>query len=428
MPYNIKDHEFSTPQSYDEYSKQRLEQKEKERKEKEQEKKQKEKEQEMANYNALVQAAQNSARAKPTVSAYQPKKPASAPANVTFKPVMVDNIPAPKENLPKTNNNATGGTDVKPGSSAGDGKGDGSETGTNNKTDTGNGTSDAVVDLLQMFYSMTGGNDSGGQGSGWVSDFNKTYKNNNTQAMKQSQTLSDNIYSHLNNLTSLYQDLYTDQKTFNPLDADWAKEIMSYYGVQSGAAANNARASGAADNAGNIDSYAAANAERQRLSTLNAGMNSIFGMSQNRFNNMLSTLQSIGVDTTNLFGVEQQNVQSALSHAGDTGSLAVSANEAQLAADAQYNQTLSNLMASLMGAGTVDGSTDQEETIPSYPDYDAIEFAVRVLVESGDYDLSDEEGITKELVKNYPEFLNHENAIRTAIRWMQGPQPPQGTK
>lgn len=236
-----------------------------------------------------------------------------------------------------------------------------------------------------------------GQGNGGVlPDLTATFKTNNEQAMKQSQTLSDNIYGKLSGLESLYKDLYNDQKNYNPLEADWAKELLSYYGIESGEAADNARASGAADNAGNVDSYAAANAERQRLSTLNAGVNSVSGMSQNRFNNMLSTLQSLGVDTTNLFGVEQQNVQAALENAGKTGNILTSVNETQTAADQASNQLILDLMTAL-NAGTAGtekasglDSSVVEELLPSiyevYPDAnedDVVNMLVAQLVEDG---------------------------------------------
>lgn len=265
------------------------------------------------------------------------------------------------------------------------------DTSTKTETDKG-GTED---DPIQQYVDLIS------KGNSSVPDLMAAFKTNNEQAMKQSQTLSNNVYSKVNDLTALYKDLYNDQKTYNPLEADWAKQLLSYYGIESGEAADNARASGAADNGGNIDSYAAANAERQRLSKLNAGVNSISGMSQNRFNNMLSTLQSIGVDTTNLFGVEQKNTQAALENAGTTGNLAVSEGETQTAADLQNNQLIADLMAAVNGGtsesgeeGSNQGLVGTEGTIvrllpaiyeeyPDASDADVISMLVNQLVEEG---------------------------------------------
>lgn len=206
-------------------------------------------------------------------------------------------------------------------------------------------------DLLEQLAGML----KDGSSSSTVPDLMAAFKTNNEQAMKQSQNLSNQLGGYGKQFFDLGKDLYYDQKNYYPLEADWAKQLLSYYGIESGEAADGARAAGAADNGGNIDSYAAANAERQRLSKLNAGVNSISGMSQNRFNNMLSTLESIGVNTANLFGVEQKNVQAALENAGTTGNLAVSAGETQTAADLQGNQDLLSLYASLYGGGTTEG-------------------------------------------------------------------------
>jgi hypothetical protein len=244
------------------------------------------------------------------------------------------------------------------------------------------------------------------------------FKTNNEQAMKQSQNLSNQLGGYGKQFFDLGKDLYYDQKNYNPLEADWAKQLLSYYGIESGEAADGARAAGAADNGGNIDSYAAANAERQRLSKLNAGVNSISGMSQNRFNNMLSTLESIGVNTANLFGVEQKNVQAALENAGKAGDLAVSAGETQTAADLQGNQDLLSLYASMYGVGTTEGEDSGYDYTKNPPSEADVRATINALVESGAYDINDIDGIVEHMTKNYPEFSNWEGWIRSQHKRM----------
>ncbi len=266
-------------------------------------------------------------------------------------------------------------------------------------------------DLTQKFDDLFSNSSSS------IPDLLAAFETNNKQAMNQSQTLSDNIYNREKDIYGLGEDLYYDQKNFNPLKADWAKQLLSYYGIESGEAADNARATGAADNAGNVDSYAAANAERQRLAKLNAGVNSISGMSQNRFNNMLSTLQSIGVNTANLFGVEQQNTKAALENAGKTGELAVSANETQTAADLQNNQILSNLYAAIYGDETTEGDGSGYDYTKNPPREADVKAAINALVESGMYDINDIEGIVKQML-TYPEYSNWEGWIRSIHKRM----------
>jgi hypothetical protein len=251
-----------------------------------------------------------------------------------------------------------------------------------------------------------------------IPDLTATFKTNNEQAMKQSQTLSNNVYNREKDIYGLGKDLYYDQKNFNPLEADWAKQLLNYYGIESGEAADNARATGAADNGGNVDSYAAANAERQRLSKLNAGVNSISGMSQNRFNNMLATLQSIGVNTAELFGIEQKNTQAALENAGKTGELAVSANETQTAADLQNNQILADLYAAIYGGGTAEGEDSGHDYAKNPPSAEDTRAAITDLVESGAYDINDIDGIVEHMTKNYPDFSNWEGYIRSIHKRM----------
>ena len=57
----------------------------------------------------------------------------------------------------------------------------------------------------------------------------------------------------------------------NPWDTEWGKAIMGQYNFNGNNAAKNELAGRAASNGGNIDSYAAANAQRQQLAYTNAG-------------------------------------------------------------------------------------------------------------------------------------------------------------
>ena len=129
------------------------------------------------------------------------------------------------------------------------------------------------------------------------------------------ESRSDNLTASTtdarNTATAMYKDLYDAIMNNDPTKTDWGKTLLNYYGIKSLSDANGVRGSGAADNAGNVDSYAAANAARQRLSTLNQGVNAVMGESQNRYAAALETLKSLGVDTTNLLGIEGGNVESS---------------------------------------------------------------------------------------------------------------------
>ena len=127
----------------------------------------------------------------------------------------------------------------------------------------------------------------------------------------RSNALTASTNDAINTATKMYSNLYNAIMNNDPTKTDWGKTLLNYYGIQSLADANGVRGSGAANNAGNVDSYAAANAARQRLSTLNQGVNAVMGESQNRYAAALETLKSLGVDTTGILGIEGGNVENS---------------------------------------------------------------------------------------------------------------------
>lgn len=127
----------------------------------------------------------------------------------------------------------------------------------------------------------------------------------------RSNALTASTNDAINTATKMYSNLYNAIMNNDPTKTDWGKTLLNYYGIQSLADANGVRGSGAANNAGNVDSYAAANAARQRLSTLNQGVNAVMGESQNRYAAALETLKSLGVDTTGILGIEGSNVENS---------------------------------------------------------------------------------------------------------------------
>lgn len=119
---------------------------------------------------------------------------------------------------------------------------------------------------------------------------------NNQQIQQDSGKLNDLISQYMGEQTARYDDLYDWLKNTNYYDTDTAKNIMSYYNAQGGKAANEATAEGMAQNSGNIDSYAAANALRQQLDFTNAGNQAVLNQYNAQAGNMLDTLKALGVD------------------------------------------------------------------------------------------------------------------------------------
>lgn len=128
------------------------------------------------------------------------------------------------------------------------------------------------------------------------------------------QLLANNRYglNKANEHEKYYTDLVESYKNQNPLETDWGKAIMSQYGLDGDVAAKNEWADAAASNGGNIDSFAEANARRQRLSYLNSGVNAVNEASTQRFSNMIGALEKMGVNTQQLLGISTSNAQSAM--------------------------------------------------------------------------------------------------------------------
>lgn len=119
---------------------------------------------------------------------------------------------------------------------------------------------------------------------------------NNQQIQQDSASLNELIKQYMGEQTARYDDLYDYLKNTNYYDTDTAKNIMSYYNAMGGKAANEATAEGMAQNSGNIDSYAAANALRQQLDFTNAGNAAVLNQYNAQTGKMLDTLRALGVD------------------------------------------------------------------------------------------------------------------------------------
>ena len=116
---------------------------------------------------------------------------------------------------------------------------------------------------------------------GKIDDLYGIQRSDRDTMAKKYDTLEDYNYNH------------------NPYESKIGKSIMEDYKFQGETARDNATASGGASNGGNIDSYAAANANRQQLAFTNAGKQAVL----NDFNTRISNARGI----LNELGVYQQN-------------------------------------------------------------------------------------------------------------------------
>ncbi len=95
---------------------------------------------------------------------------------------------------------------------------------------------------------------------------------------------------------------------FDYTKAPYYESIMETYNLYGDNAANGKLASGAAANAGNIDSYAAANAARQQLSFTNAGHQAALAAAQQNQDNWLDLYGVMGGNITDMGAINAQNL------------------------------------------------------------------------------------------------------------------------
>lgn len=96
-------------------------------------------------------------------------------------------------------------------------------------------------------------------------------------------------------------------------------DILASYAGEGDRAAGYAAANGAADNGGNPDSYAAAQAARQRLAFTEAGNEAALGYYNDQLDRWLSALTAAGKDAASLYGLAEKTVESTHTAATEEG-------------------------------------------------------------------------------------------------------------
>ena len=89
---------------------------------------------------------------------------------------------------------------------------------------------------------------------------------------------------------------YDDLKKVNPFETDEAKAIMGKYDLAALYGRDNAAASGAGANGGNIDSFAAANALRQQAALINSGQMAVLSGYKQKLDHAAKLLSDMGVN------------------------------------------------------------------------------------------------------------------------------------
>lgn len=107
------------------------------------------------------------------------------------------------------------------------------------------------------------------------------------------------------NLFRRYKQEYDDLKGTNPFTTEEAKAILSKYDLAGLQGRDNAVASNAGSNGGNIDSFAAANALRQQASLVSQGQQAVLSAYQQKLDHARSLLSDMGVNIDRVYNQDE---------------------------------------------------------------------------------------------------------------------------
>lgn len=142
-------------------------------------------------------------------------------------------------------------------------------------------------------YPASGGSGTGKSGADVLADY--------LSSLSIDSDFSKNLNASRENLESKYGTLFEDIRTGDYTKKPYYQTILDSYGIAGDAAADDASASGAAANSGNLDSYAAANAQRQQLAFKNAAQSAALNAYNAEVASLLKTLGDLGVNVNDLY-------------------------------------------------------------------------------------------------------------------------------
>lgn len=130
--------------------------------------------------------------------------------------------------------------------------------------------------------------------------FNDYIKRSGTTRTKSAAVDQEN-----ENLFAKYNQEYEDLKNTNPFETEEAKSILAKYDLAGLQGRDNAVASDAGSNGGNIDSFAAANALRQQAALVNQGQQAVLNAHQQKLDHARALLSDMGVNIDRVYNQDE---------------------------------------------------------------------------------------------------------------------------
>lgn len=119
------------------------------------------------------------------------------------------------------------------------------------------------------------------------------------------RTAENQVSQENESLFAKYNQEYEDLKKTNPFTTEEAKAILAKYDLAGLQGRDNAVASNAGSNGGNIDSFAAANAMRQQAALVNQGQMAVLEAHQQKLDHARALLSDMGVNIDRVFNQDE---------------------------------------------------------------------------------------------------------------------------
>lgn len=119
------------------------------------------------------------------------------------------------------------------------------------------------------------------------------------------RTAENQVSQENESLFAKYNQEYEDLKKTNPFTTEEAKAILAKYDLAGLQGRDNAVASNAGSNGGNIDSFAAANAMRQQAALVNQGQVAVLEAHQQKLDHARALLSDMGVNIDRVFNQDE---------------------------------------------------------------------------------------------------------------------------
>jgi len=179
-----------------------------------------------------------------------------------------------------------------------------------------------------------------------TSDYQQAY----TDQLNYANTLTSDLYGRMNTDIAESNTRWDDYYAFlqsDPTQNAGYQSIRDSFSYKGSRAADSALAGGAAANAGNIDSYAAANAKRQQLAFDSAGAEAAL-----RYWNNLASLMATGIDAQSDNINQTRSIQSGLiknpyQASSQLGEYAYNSNLPETTSEVVYSEPLANTYEAL---------------------------------------------------------------------------------